>query len=95
MTDKEKDKYKRIANKLNENRQPQDNSKQIINLHSNSNDYWSMKNYLTDLFEFIPNNAGKRYIYIYFNVYLNLICLPVTMFFEFKLWKKLYYYYLL
>lgn len=62
MTDKEKDQYKIIANKLNQDRQSQNSSKQIANLHDNSYDYWMMKDYLKKMFEFIPNHTGKNNI---------------------------------
>lgn len=66
MTADEKDTYKVRANELNQKEEIKQLSpinkgvEQIINLHNDSSEYWTMKEYLKNMFQCIPNKDGKN-----------------------------------
>jgi len=68
LTDDEKDKYKVLADKYRNTQEKKQPLKQISDMRNNSYDFWKMQEYLTKMFECIPNNEGKNY-----NINLSLI----------------------
>lgn len=65
MSANEKDKYKTLANLANKSNRKEikkstKDIEQIINLHNNSFEYWTMKENLTNMFQSIPSKEGKN-----------------------------------
>lgn len=61
MSDVEKNKYKQLAKDLNLHQKVEKNQpEQIEQLYINTNDYWMMRDFLTKMFEAIPDTKGKK-----------------------------------